>query len=295
MGIAALPDHAKGLLLTTIGGLALSIDIPLIRLSDGEVWSILGLRNIITFAIALALLVALRLAGKPWRQLLPGWIGLVVGLFYAIGTVSFVVAVYYTSAANVVFILAFNPVFTALLSWAVVGERPSTATMLTMVAMVFGVGLIVGDGIDSGHWFGDLLSVVSVSATACAITFGRRSKRGMGFMPLLSTVIPAALGFSYALPAGLVVNHPVWIILDGAVMMPLAFWCLATGPRYLSGPEVAMFYLLETILAPVWIWMIFAETPSRMTLLGGLVMMLALGSHSLWQARAKGRKVAVAG
>jgi len=295
MTIAGLSDHAKGLLLTTTGGLALSMDIPLIRLSDGEVWSILGLRNIITLCIAVALLAILRMAGRPWRQLLPGWIGLAVGLFYSIGTVSFVVAVYYTSAANVVFILAFNPVFTALLSWAVVGERPSMAASLTMAAMVVGVGLIVSDGIDSGHWFGDLLSVVSVLATACAITAGRRSKRGMGFMPLLSTAIPAALGLSYALPAGLAVNHPIWIILDGSLMMPLAFWCLATGPRYLSGPEVAMFYLLETILAPVWIWLIFAETPSRMTLLGGLVMVLALGSHSLWQARAKGRKAMLAG
>jgi drug/metabolite transporter (DMT)-like permease len=56
-----------------------------------------------------------------------------------------------------------------------------------------------------------------------------------------------------------------------------------------------MFYLLETILAPVWIWIIFAEAPSRMTLIGGSVMMVALASHSLWQARVKGRKAALAG
>jgi drug/metabolite transporter (DMT)-like permease len=295
MGVAALSDHAKGLLLTTIGGLALSMDIPLIRLSSGEMWSVLGLRNIVTFAVAIALLGVMRIAGRPWRELLPGWTGLLVGLFYGIGTISFVFAVYYTSAANVVFILAFNPVFTALIAWAVVGERPSLATAVTIVAMICGVGLIVGGGIDTGHWFGDLLSAVSALATACAITIGRGSKRGMGFIPLLATVIPAALGLSFALPEGLIVHRPFWIILDGALMMPLAFWCLATGPRYLSGPEVAMFYLLETILAPVWIWMIFAETPSRMTLLGGLVMILTLASHSLWQARVKGRKALLAG
>jgi drug/metabolite transporter (DMT)-like permease len=290
MAFSALSDHGKGLLLTTIGGLALSMDIPLIRLSSGEVWSNLGVRNIVTFAVGIVLLAILRLSGRPWRELMPGWTGLAVGLFYAIGTITFFVAVYYTSAANVVFILAFNPVFTALLTWAVVGERPSTATGITMVAMIVGVGLIVGGGIDTGHWFGDMLSAISALATACAITIGRRTKRGMGFMPLLATIIPAALGLAYALPAGLVINHPLWIILDGALMMPLAFWCLATGPRYLSGPEVAMFYLLETILAPVWIWLIFAEMPGRMTLIGGLVMVLALASHSLWQARVKGRK-----
>ncbi len=294
MGLAALSDHSKGLLLTTIGGLALSMDIPLIRMSEGEAWSILGLRNIVTLSVAIVLLLVLRAAGRPWRLLLPGWIGFWVGLFYGIGTVTFILAVYYTSAANVVFILAFNPMFTALLSWLVVGERPSNATIVTMLAMVTGVGLIVGDGIDAGHWLGDLLSAISALTTACAITIGRRSKRGMGFMPLLATVIPAAIGLSYALPAGLVVDHPVWILIDGGLMMPLAFWCLATGPKYLSGPEVAMFYLLETILAPVWIWMIFAETPRPMTLVGGGIITVALASHSLWQARARRRKAAVA-
>ena len=135
MRVAALSDHAKGLLLTTIGGLALSMDIPLIRLSSGEMWSVLGLRNIVTLGLAIVLLAILRMAGRPWRELLPGWTGLFVGLFYGIGTISFVFAVYYTSAANVVFILAFNPVFTAMLAWAVVGERPSMATAVTIVAM----------------------------------------------------------------------------------------------------------------------------------------------------------------
>lgn len=74
--------------------------------------------------------------------------------------------------------------------------------------------------------------------------------------------------------------------------MPLAFWCLATGTRFLSAPEVAMFYLLETILAPIWVWLIFAEAPSNMTLAGGLVLVVALAAHSLWQARVKARAVA---
>lgn len=297
MRISSLSNHAKGLLLTTIGGLALSMDIPLIRLSDGEVWSNLGVRNIVTVAVAVVLLAILRLARRPWRELLPGWAGAVAGLFYGIGTICFLVAVYHTSAANVVFILAFNPVFTSLLTWAAIGERPSVATALTIVAMIFGVGLIVGGGIDTGHWLGDLLSAASALSTACAITLARKSRQSMGFMPLLAMAVPAAIGLSYALPspAGLVINHPLWIILDGAVMMPLAFWCFATGPRYLSGPEVAMFYLLETILAPVWIWLIFGEVPGQMTLIGGFVMLLALGTHSIWQARAKGRKAAALG
>jgi drug/metabolite transporter (DMT)-like permease len=87
---------------------------------------------------------------------------------------------------------------------------------------------------------------------------------------------------------GFHVNAPWWIIFNGAIM-PISFFCLAAGPKYISGPEVAMFYLLETVLAPVWIWMIFAETPSRNSLIGGAILIVTLVAHSLWQLH-EGRK-----
>jgi drug/metabolite transporter (DMT)-like permease len=77
-------------------------------------------------------------------------------------------------------------------------------------------------------------------------------------------------------------------------MIPLAFFCLATGPRYLSAPEVGMFYLLETILAPIWVWLVFAETPTTQTLMGGAILIFALIGHSLWQMRSRALRSAVA-
>jgi drug/metabolite transporter (DMT)-like permease len=71
--------------------------------------------------------------------------------------------------------------------------------------------------------------------------------------------------------------------------MPISFFCLANGPRYISAPEVAMFYLLETVLAPVWVWMIFSETPTRNSLIGGAILILTLAGHSFWQLR-EGRR-----
>ena len=79
------------------------------------------------------------------------------------------------------------------------------------------------------------------------------------------------------------IDAPWWILFNGAVIMPISFFCLAAGPRYISGPEVSMFYLLETIFAPVWVWMIFAEVPSRNSLIGGGILIVTLVAHSLWQ------------
>ena len=82
---------------------------------------------------------------------------------------------------------------------------------------------------------------------------------------------------------GYQVAEPGWIIFNGAVVMPISFFCLAAAPRYISGPEVSMFYLLETVLAPVWVWMVFDEVPSGRSLTGGAILIVALVAHSLWQ------------
>ena len=75
----------------------------------------------------------------------------------------------------------------------------------------------------------------------------------------------------------------VWVALTGLVFIPLASTLIANGPRYLPSADVSMFFLLETVLTPVWIWMIFGEVPSGAVLAGGLVVILTLMAHSWWR------------
>jgi drug/metabolite transporter (DMT)-like permease len=292
MPLPHLSDHRKGLLLTAVGGLALSMDIPLVRLADGEIWSILTARSVATVLATFVILIAMRLFSGRWPLLVPGRPGLLAGFLYGLSSVTFVLAVFNTATANVVFIVAFNPMFGALLSWLFLKEKPQPITLITMLFMIFGVGLIVREGLSSGHVFGDAMALLSALVLAAAITVGRASRREMGFVPLLAALLPAALGLAQVLPSGLSITHPGWIVFNGAIMMPVAFWCLATGPRYLSAPEVGMFYLLETVLAPIWVWLIFAETPATMTLVGGAILVAAIAAHSVWMAKGKSVQVA---
>jgi drug/metabolite transporter (DMT)-like permease len=287
MPLPHLSDHRKGLLLTAVGGLALSMDIPLVRLADGEIWSILTARSLATVLATFVILIAMRLFSGRWPLLVPGRPGLLAGFLYGLSSVTFVLAVFNTATANVVFIVAFNPMFGALLSWLFLKEKPQPVTLIAMLFMIFGVGLIVREGLSSGHVFGDVMALLSALVLAAAITVGRASRREMGFVPLLAALLPAALGLAQVLPSGLSITHPGWIVFNGAIMMPVAFWCLATGPRYLSAPEVGMFYLLETVLAPIWVWLIFAETPATMTLVGGAILVAAIAAHSVWMAKGK--------
>jgi drug/metabolite transporter (DMT)-like permease len=282
-------NHAKGLLITGIGGLALTIDIPLLKLSGGEAWSVLLMRTGVTFLSALVIWAIWRLITPSAPKLVPGRKGLIVAGLYGLGSIFFITAVYNTTTANLVFILAFNTMFAALLSWIFLGERPRGGTLLAMAAMIFGILIIVWDSVGTGNLFGDLMAACAALSLAAAITISRASNDDMGFTALVGVIFPFAVAAFMVSNTGFRVDEPWWLLFNGAVIMPLSFFCLAQGPRYISGPEVAMFYLLETVLAPVWMWLIFHETPSRASLTGGIILITALVAHSTWQL-VEGRK-----
>lgn len=288
--LSAAADHRKGLMITALGGLILTIDIPLLRLSESDAWSALAVRSALTFLAAVIAWSTLRFVFRKDIPIIPGKVGLLVVSLYGIASITFMLAVYNTTTANLVFILAFNPMFSALLGWWLAGERPKPQTFMAMLTMLVGVLLIVFDGLKSGNLTGDLLALASSFILAGAITASRKARTDLGFAPLIAAVVPCMIGLAMVGgPAGLVVGKPVWLVLNGLVIIPVAFWCLATGPRFISGPEVAMFYLLETILTPVWIWMIFSEAPSTPGLIGGAIIVTALVAHSLWQLLAHRR------
>jgi len=276
-------------LLTAFGGLMLTVDIPLIRLADGSPWTIMLLRSGVTLVAALVVWAVWRRLSKNAPQLIPGWAGLAVAACYGLTGVSFVTAVFHTSTADLVFILAFNTVFAAVLSWLFLRERPGLVTIAAMLIMILGVLIIVGGSVGTGHLFGDFMALCSALLVAAAITISRASGKDMGFTALVGVALPMAVAAFMVSGEGLHVNAPWWIIFNGAVIMPISFFCLANGPKYISGPEVAMFYLLETVLAPVWVWLIFAEAPSRNSLIGGTILIVTLVAHSLWQLH-EGRK-----
>lgn len=278
-------DHRKGLVLTAFGGLMLTFDIPLIRLADGDAWSSMLLRSGVTVIAGLLIHAVLRRLYPSTPPLIPGRAGVMVLGLYGITSLTFMLAVHHTTSANVAFILAFNTFFSALFAAIFLKERPHLYTVATMAVMVFAVLLIVEDGISAGHLLGDLLALCTAFFAAAAITVSRASGKDMGFAALLAAIVPAIVAGFVVSGSSFDVASPWWLVFNGAVVMPLSFALLGNAPKWIPAPEVAMFYLLETVLAPIWIYFLFAERPSNQSLAGGAILIAALAVHSVWQWR----------
>ena len=60
----------------------------------------------------------------------------------------------------------------------------------------------------------------------------------------------------------------------------IPFVLITLAPRYITAAEVNLFFLLETVLGPFWVWLVIKEQPSIETITGGAVIILTIATHS---------------
>ncbi len=208
-----------------------------------------------------------------------------------IGNMSYIGAVQHTNAANVVFIIALTPIIAAAMSRLVLGERVHAWTWAATVLSFIGVGIIAWDGIGLGNLDGDLLALMSAYCSALIFTIIRASGAKVATSLSIGSLVSAIIAYSFfgvSLPSLLNAGYAsvpawVWLALNGLLAIPLATALLANGPRVLPSADVSMFFMLETVLTPVWIWLLFNEHPSSMTLIGGCMVIVTLLLHSAWR------------
>ena len=288
-------DASRGLILGAVGGLALSVDIPLIRLAGSDPFTVMGARG---FGLALVLFLLWRfwLHKKPETyDLLSDWDFLLVGTLSGLNNIFFTMAVFNTSTANVVFILAFNAMLAAVLSWLWMRERLGWHTWAAIFATILGVGIIVSDGVTTGNLAGDLMALICAVLLAFSLTLARKSGKDMSLAPGFGGMVSGL----FALPMILFVTTwpeaPIWLALDAMVFVPLAGVCLWMAPRFIPAPHVALFYLLETVLAPLWVWFVFAEVPGTRVFIGGTIVVSALLVHSFFELKSERRRISQGG
>ncbi len=294
---APISNHRKGLMLTFVGAMFITFDTPVLRLIDGPQWTVMFWRALLLCLTVLAWWLVSKALRRSPPPLVNGKSGLAIILLYAVGNLTFITAVYNTSIANVVFILALTPLFAALMSFVWFRENLRPATWIALVVALFGVAIIVWSGLKTSSSLGDLMAAATAMTMALGFTITRRTGKDMSMSPVLVGAITAiiSLGASGAVsledfnPGVLNLDHrqSLWMLVNGMIIMPLSYSLLALGPRYITAAEVALFLLLETALAPIWVWLAVGEKVAMPTLIGGGIILTTLMIHSIYRLRSK--------
>ncbi|MFB3058340.1 MAG: EamA/RhaT family transporter, partial [Gammaproteobacteria bacterium] len=107
-------QHAKGLIITALGVLLISPDGLLTRLILVDHWTLIFWRALF-LCFGMWLIVSLKYPNKAWAKYKSlGRGGAIMVLIYAMGTISFIVAITHTSVANTLIILSTTPLFAAI-------------------------------------------------------------------------------------------------------------------------------------------------------------------------------------
>src|SRR6056297_1124272 len=287
----AMNDHLKGLLVTTLGVLFVVPDSLFVRLIDASAPTITFWRGIVSGGlILLGLLLFQGVKGfKP--VLKTGLPGLIYTILIAATAPGFVLAVTWTSVANVVFIIASMPVFAAIFSRIFLGETISRRMVLTMMGVFVGLGIIAwGSGETEGaSWQGDLVALC-VSASFAAAMTAVRKVRATSMIPAipLAYIGAALVVWPFADP-GPAMTEQWHLVLGHGAFITVSTCLLTLGPRYIASAEVALLILLESVLAPLLVWAVIGEDPGPWALAGGVVVIGVLFASNLWALRARHR------
>lgn len=271
--------QVKGLVLTTIGVLAIVPDSILIRLIQADILTITFWRALIPgVIISLGVMIFYR---KPTISFLkaPKMSGLIFIISHSFGTLFFVIAIELTSIASALFIISTSPIFAAIISRIFLNEKITYRTIFTIFGALLGIGVISLGSINSESIFaiGDIAALGAAMCLAISLT-AARSASNFSMIPAVgvSSLLTSLCIFYFIEPFNLLYSDWVFILILGVIFVPIATCLIATGPRYITSAEVSLLLLLEATLAPILAWFILSEFPGFETILGGVIVISVL-------------------
>lgn len=217
-----------------------------------------------------------------------GWPGLAVALCFAIASTSFVLALQFTTVANVLLMQAGVPLIAALISRVLFAEPLRAVTALAIAAVIAGVAVMVSDSLTGRvSPVGDGLALLIALAFATATVITRR-KAGIRMTPAVcvgsAVGCMAALVMSLATAGSIAVEIwqlPVLGVFGLTLGLGMAFF--TQGARLIPSAFAALLGTAETILGPFWVWLFLGETPTPRTVVGGAIVLAAILAYLAWQ------------
>ena len=284
-------NFRSGVLLVLAAGICWSsMGLGIRHIEVANVWQILFFRSLALTPLLL-LVLTLRARGNPFpiiqRAGLAGGVGGISLVFAFSGGI---LAIQATSVANAMFLFAAAPFFAAVLGWLVLKEHVRNATWISMIAALVGIVIMVWEGISIGRIIGNVAALISALGFA-VFTISLRWKKLEDMLPtvflagLFAIIIAGALcqikGYGLDVP-----KRDILIALALGVFQVGAGLILYTlGSKTVPSAELALLSMTEVVFGPFWVWLFLGETAGGYTLLGGMILLIAIASNALSSLR----------
>ena len=280
-----MTNHLKGLLIAFLGVLMLTPDPVLVRLADADTFTILFWRGIF-FALGVFVILFATYRKSTFKELKNiGRPGIWIGLLSGIGGVTFIAAIQYTSIAKVLVIISTAPMVVAIISWAIINERPKLFTWISMLIIVTGIYIVMKGDTGTLNVMGSALAVISIIAGGYSFALTRKySNVNMVPAMIVNALVVSCVGLAFSSSFYLPFDSLIYVIAGG-ILLAIAFSLITLAPRFIPASEVAMFMPLGTIFGILSAWLVINEQPSSSSLLGGSIVVITLFFHAWYSSK----------
>tara|TARA_B100001559_G_scaffold294021_1_gene275437 strand:- start:27 stop:584 length:558 start_codon:yes stop_codon:yes gene_type:complete len=177
--------------------------------------------------------------------------------------------------------IALAPMLSAILGAIFLKESPDKKTWLAILVTFASCIYIFHDSLKLGNLYGDVFGLVTAFGLACNATLARYAKdRDLVPSAVIGKLCVAIFAFFFVENFELLGRDLFYIPLMCVMCVAIPFVLVTIAPRFITGAEVNLFFLLETILGPIWVWLVIKEQPSLETIIGGSVIILTIAIHS---------------
>ena len=276
-----LTDQQKGSLMAFVAVMFITPDSLFIRLSSVDTWGLVFYRGIIPFfTVLFAMLIIYKL--NFFKILFnSGYHGLIYIGTFSLTNITFVVSIQNTNVANTLVMIATAPMISAILGAIFLKEPPDKKTWISILITFLAIIYIFFDSLKLGNFYGDILGfVTAVGLAVGAVTIRSAKTKNLVPAAVVGKLFVAIFALFF-IESFLLIERDLLIIpLMCILCVAIPFVLVTIAPRFIPAAEVNLFFLLETIIGPIWVWLIIKEQPSIETLYGGAIIIATIAIHS---------------
>jgi len=230
-------------------------------------------------AVALLLVFGKKVGRRRFRS---AGVFAVAIVSYAACLASFVTATKLTTAANAIFLQYAGVVWVLLLSPVVLHEPMRRRDVAAIAVALGGMALFFLGKLETRGMSGNVLALVS-SVFFAALVLALRREHDAAESAITWGNILAAVALLPFVRHDLALSPRSFgvLLFLGVVQIALAYLLFVRGLKFVTATQASLTGMLEPVMNPVWVFLFIGERPSGFAVIGAVIVLAAIGWHSL--------------
>tara|TARA_B100001063_G_C16770002_1_gene561012 strand:+ start:964 stop:1824 length:861 start_codon:yes stop_codon:yes gene_type:complete len=283
-----LTNNAKGLALTSSGIFIMSLESLFIKYATV---SPMVLSFYLGIFIFISMITTLLFKKKEYiKTAFKSSIGILILCAFIMGcsNIFFISAIKMITVANVVIIFSTSALFSSLIAYLFFREKITKNILYASFFMFVGLFVIFSDKLEFGSIKGNVFALLcTISLSLSFVIMSRYKEINRLLLIAFAGLALSIIAFFQSDDLKIDINNLLIIMFMGLVVSSFSRVLLGTGAKYISAAEMSLLMLIETIIAPIWVWIFLNEIPSIYTFIGGSIIIFTLIINSIYTIKRK--------